>query len=336
MNKVAIIALLAFIGAVSLALTVRNMTIERSANDAHINQAFNNWSQYQNKLYNSPAERNYRKAVFSANHEKVTQMNKVNSHKSMLNMFADLTEEEFISKYTGLKVPTEQKRNEATITSLGQSASVDWRTKGAVNPVKDQGQCGSCWAFSATSAIESSLFLKQGKLLNLAEQQMVDCSGSTGNYGCNGGWMDWAFQYIINAGGQELSANYPYLAKDQACAFNPSKVAAKITSFVDIPKNNCGQLVSAIAQQPVSVAIAANAIMFYSSGIFASSNCGTSINHAVIAVGYGTESSQNFYIVRNSWSNAWGEQGYIRMTRDVQTDTGICGICMVTSYPTSA
>jgi len=313
------------------------MMRHRSANSgAHIDQAFNTWSQSQNKLYKTPAERNYRKAVFAFNHEKVIQMNKIHSHKSMLNMFADLTEEEFVTKYTGLKVPTEQKRNEKTINSQVQADSVDWRTKGAVNPVKDQGQCGSCWAFSATSALESSWFLKQGKLLNLAEQQMVDCGGSTGNYGCNGGWMDWAFQYIINAGGQELTADYPYKAVDQKCAFNPSKVAAKITAFTDVPKNQCDQLVSAIEQQPVSVAIAANAIMFYSSGIFESTACGVGLNHGVTAVGFGKEGDKKFYIVRNSWSNGWGEQGYIRMSREIQPDTGICGICMVSSYPQSA
>jgi C1A family cysteine protease len=314
-----------------------NRFVAHKKADSAVDRAFNNWLQTQNKIYSSPAEKNYRRNVFAFNVEKVAQMNKVHSHKSALNRFADLTEEEFVAKYTGLRYTGNEERKVAkTTVSLGQQSAIDWRTKGAVNPVKDQGQCGSCWAFSATAAIEGAVFIKSKQLWNLAEQQMVDCGASTGNYGCNGGWMDYAFQYIINAGGQAQTNDYPYTARDGNCKFAQSMAKAKIANFNDVGKNDCRGLLSAIAQAPISVAIAANAIMFYSSGIFNNTACGTSLNHGVTAVGFGTDSGQNYYIVRNSWGSSWGEAGYIRMSRDVQSDTGICGICMVASAPNSA
>lgn len=344
MHKGILIALIALAGASLLAFKhcpcSKKHTTKLEQIPGYVVKAFNTWSATFNKVYTTPVELNYRRAVFTANYFKVLSLNDAHKHKSALNKFADLTEEEFVAKYTGLKIPKDKDINKVekplASSMLAQTPSVDWRTKGAVNPVKDQGQCGSCWAFSATSAIESAWFLSGKTLSNLAEQELVDCGGSTGNYGCNGGWMDWAFQYIINAGGQELTSDYPYTAVDGSCKFTPSKVAAKISKYVDIPQNNCDSLLTAIAQQPVSVAIAANAIMFYNSGVFASTTCGTSLNHGVTAVGYDTDptTKQNYYIVRNSWSASWGEQGYIRMSRDVQTSTGICGICMVASYPT--
>ena len=298
-------------------------------------EAFAKWCSTHNKMYTSPSEKSYRMAVFTRNFYKVAELNKKNTHTSALNKFADLTEEEFVAKYTGLKVPKNLKRSDIKhVPSANGPDSVDWRTQGVVNPVKDQGQCRSGWAFSATSAIEAAWKLSGRPLLDLAEQQLVDCGYDTGNYGCNGGWIDWAFQSIIKNGGLDLTYDYPYTAQEGSCKFNKAKISATISKYTDVTKN-CKFLVSAIAQQPVSVSIYANSdFMLYSSGVFNSATCTANINHAVTAVGYGNDSASglDFYLVRNSWGASWGEAGYIRMIRD-ENPTGICSICTIASYP---
>lgn len=149
--------------------------------------------------------------------------------------------------------------------------------------------------------------------------------------------MDQAFEYIIKFGGIETEQSYPYKGVDARCNADISKVAANIIikDYTDVKKDDCAGLLTAVAQQPVSVAIAANAIQFYNKGVFASKFCGTGLNHGVAAVGYGHDAKENadFWIVRNSWGASWGENGYIRMSRTVQPTTGICGICMSSSYP---
>ena len=337
MHKLATIAILALLSSgVYFGLSHFAQQNDTSSS-TNADLAFEQWLNSQNKAYSSPAEKNYRKSVFAANYQKVEESNKVNTYTLALNLFADLTEEEFVAKYAGLNHVRTERNEEYLPEEANQTPSWDWRDNGAVNPVKDQGQCGSCWAFSATGAIEGIWAINNKKLFNLAEQQMVDCSGSFGNHGCNGGWMDYAFKYIQSVGGQMQTQDYPYTARDQTCKFNKAKTVAKVGGYTDIPQNNCAQLTTAIKQQPVSVAIAANAIMMYSSGVFDNASCGTGLNHGVIAVGYGTDSTsnKNFWIVRNSWSSSWGEKGYIRMSRDVQAPTGICGICMASSYPKS-
>ena len=338
MRKVAIIALLALLSAGAMYSLNTCMNTKRVAANSTIDVAFNNWLNAQNKMYASPAEKAYRMTVFAANYQKVAQDNQIYSHRSELNQFADLTVEEFVSKYTGLNYQADAKKNYVNIdeTTSQNDAGVDWREKGAVNAVKNQGQCGSCWAFSATSALESAWFIAHGTLYDLSEQQLVDCGASTGNHGCNGGWMDYAFEYVQIFGGQELTSDYPYTARGGQCKALKAGVKANVQGWTDVPQNDCDQLVKALNTQPVSVAIAANAIMSYTSGIFTNSRCGTGLNHGVIAVGYGSEAGQNYFIVRNSWGSSWGEEGYIRMSREIQEDTGICGICMAASYPQAA
>jgi len=208
--------------------------------------------------------------------------------------------------------------------------NVDWRSKGAVTPVKNQQQCGSCWAFSSTGAIEGAWFVKSGKLVSVSEQQLVDCSRSFGNMGCGGGWMDNAFKYVISNKGLCTEEDYPYTAKDTTCHTCTSAVT--VSSYVDVPANNLDALAAAVSAQPVAVAISVNAaFQSYKSGVF-DATCGTVLNHGVLAVGYGTE-GKDFWIVKNSWGQSWGENGYIRMVKSAGTGSGQCGIAMVASYP---
>lgn len=330
---------IAVLGATLLAMSCFNFnkkvnpTVETS-----LRAAFHSWMKEHNVQFNTPKEYMYRLSNFAKTHAKIaTENSKGLSYTLGHNKFSHLTEEEFIAKYTGLKVPENYERNiVAEVPVLSQASNVDWRDKGAVNPVKDQGQCGSCWAFSATASIEGAWKISGHALENLSEQQLVDCSASYGNHGCNGGWMDYGFKYIITVGGQERTADYPYKAVDQACKFSASKITGKITGFKDVPKNDCKTLLKFAADGPTSVAIAANAIMNYKNGVFSTATCGTGLNHGVTLVGYGTDSTLNkdYYIVRNSWGTGWGEQGYIRMDRNVQTSSGICGICMAASLAT--
>jgi cathepsin L len=168
--------------------------------------------------------------------------------------------------------------------------------------------------------------------VKLSEQQLVDCSGSYGNLGCNGGLMDNAFKYTQKYG-IESEANYGYKAVDGSCKYNASKVVFKNSGFVDVPARNLDQLAAAVNLQPVSVAVDAESWQFYSSGIY-SANCGTSLDHGVLLVGYGSESGKDYWIVRNSWGTSWGENGYIRLKKTSGKGTGECGIALSASYPT--
>lgn len=204
----------------------------------------------------------------------------------------------------GKKEPIEHDSvTELSTTNL--STSVDWRTKGAVNPVQDQGQCGSCWAFSSTAAMEGEHFLKTGKLLKLSEQQFVDCDPKS--EGCNGGLEAYAFQYA-KKNPQELETDYKYTARTGRCKADSAKEIVKATSYTAVPKKSDKQLKAAIDMQPTCVSVDAETdFQFYSGGILNAKNCGTDLDHAVTAVGYGSENGKEYYIVRNSWGSSWGE-----------------------------
>ena len=288
------------------------------------------------KSYGTKEEFALRADIFKKNYARILEenQNKENTFTVELNKFADWTPAEF-KRILSLK-PRERNAAAKASSNVSIPASIDWRTEGAVNAVKDQGQCGSCWAFSAVAAMEGRWKIKSGNLLNLSEQQLVDCSGSYGNEGCNGGWMDQGFEYAKDFF-MMVQADYPYKAIDQSCAYNAAKatqVKTVGTGFTDVIQNNANELKVAIAAGPVSVAIEADTFVFqfYSGGILNSKNCGTDLDHGVTAVGYGVDATKGeYYIVRNSWGASWGSKGYINIA--IVDGPGICGIQMQPSFP---
>ncbi|KAL5717780.1 hypothetical protein ACHQM5_010746 [Ranunculus cassubicifolius] len=255
-----------------------------------------------------------------------------------LNKFADLSNEEFQSMYTKMapKVLTRERELQSFMyenVTEPLPESLDWRDKGAVTSVKDQGPCGSCWAFSTIAAVEGINQIRTRELVSLSEQELVDCDKKI-NQGCNGGLMDYAFQFIVENGGISSDAEYPYNANENQCKvqkrMSPTVV---IDGYEDVPANNNDDLIKAVSNQPVSVAIEAGGIyfQFYWKGVF-SGTCGTNLDHGVTIVGYGETNEGTYWLVKNSWGSDWGESGYIRMERDVGLE-GLCGINKMASYP---
>jgi len=311
--------------------------------DVTLNQQWNLWKQTNNKQY-SNAEEQVRRVTWESNLKIVQEHNLeadlgVHTFWLGMNAYADLTINEFVKVMNGYNVTMRGERSQDRHSfvfnpSLQLPDTVDWRTEGYVTPIKDQGQCGSCWAFSATGALEGQTFAKTKTLPSLSEQNLVDCSTKQGNMGCNGGLMDQAFEYIKVNNGIDTEASYPYEARDNTCRFKAADVGATDTGFTDIKSKDESALQQAVATVgPISVAIDASHSSFqlYKSGVYNERRCSpTQLDHGVLAIGYGTEGSKDYWLVKNSWGTSWGNKGYIMMSRN---DKNQCGIATAASYP---
>lgn len=250
-----------------------------------------------------------------------------------MNEFADMASEEFGAKYLisfPESVTTKCTGSQAPTLSLPDE--VDWAAAGAVTAIKNQGQCGSCWAFSTTGSLEGVNFKKSGSLVSFSEQQLVDCSKSYGNEGCNGGWMNSSFFYVKDQG-ITTEAKYPYHGVGSTCKYTEADKVFTVSDCTEVTADKELALTAAVALNPVSVAIQANHLSFqlYKSGVY-TGNCGTKLDHGVLAVGYGTISGKKHFKVKNSWGATWGEKGFIYILREGD-GKGKCGIYMAASYP---
>ncbi|XP_057506603.1 senescence-specific cysteine protease SAG39-like [Actinidia eriantha] len=328
------LALLFILGALASQAT------SRSLQDASLYERHKQWTARYGRVYKDTAEEEKRFNIFKDNVEYIESSNKAANKPYTLgvNQFADLTNEEFKlrNRFKSHVCSTTTSFKYENMTAV--PSTMDWRKKGAVTAIKDQGQCGCCWAFSVVAAMEGITQLTTGKLIALSEQELVDCDVSGEDQGCNGGLMDDAFTFIQQNNGLTTESNYPYDGTDGTCNRNKeANHAAKITGYEDVPTNSESALLKAVANQPVSVAIDAGGLdfQFYSSGVF-TGDCGTDLDHGVAAVGYGTsDDGTKYWLVKNSWGIGWGEQGYIRMQRDIGAKEGLCGIAMQASYPTT-
>ncbi|EOY28037.1 hypothetical protein QUC31_012812 [Theobroma cacao] len=316
--------------------------MSRTLSETVVAEKYKQWMAQYGRTYEMKEEENMRFEVFKNNLEYIENFNNMGNqpYKLSINEFADLTNEEFLAYYAGYKiipstVSSKTKRFKyQNLTNV--PASIDWRNKGAVTQIKDQGHCGSCWAFSTVAAVEGIAKIKTGRLFSLSEQQLVDCVRTKGSQGCKGGWMHDAFEYIVKNHGLAEETRYPYKKKDGTCS--PRKAAIKavqILGYEDVPHKNEEALLKAASQQPVSVALDGNgtAFQFYSGGVF-TGPCRTSLNHAVTVVGYGTsEDGSKYWLIKNSWGKSWGENGYMRIKRDFNSKKGLCGIAKRASYP---
>lgn len=310
--------------------------------DPELNTHWENFKKVYSKTY-SGKEESARRLIWESNvndifHQNLAADMGIHSFKTGINEYSDLTYEEFFSRMNGFVFSPKLRNNNGSVwlapSNVDLPERVDWREEGLVTPVKNQKACGSCWAFATTGTLEGQHKKKTGNLISLSEQNLVDCSRSEGTVGCNGGLMDQAFNYIKKNHGVDTEDSYPYMAQDGECHFRRDSVGATCTGFVDIPLYNEEALMQAVATiGPIAAAIDASHKEFaaYKSGIFDFPACNRyELDHAILVVGYGTENGKDYWLVKNSWGDSWGSNGYIKMARNKNNQ---CGIASLASYP---
>ncbi|CAJ1961890.1 unnamed protein product [Sphenostylis stenocarpa] len=303
---------------------------ESSVAKAHHDQ----WMIQYGRSYANDAEKEKRFGIFKENLEYIEKFNNAwnMSYTLGLNKFSDLTEEEFMASHTGLNIGSSLGSDSvaAPLNSIDFQTSLDWREEGAVTGVKDQGQCGSCWAFSAVAAVEGIYQIRTNQLVSLSEQNLMDCESN--NEGCGGGGNEEdAFRYIAMHGIASES-DYPYKGFDGTCRM--IQPAVQIRGFRLVVGASEEQLLQAVSMQPMSVSIAPGRDFYlYNGGVF-DGPCGTELNHAVTIIGYGTtEDGKKYWLIKNSWGLSWGENGYMRLLRESGQRGGVCLVAARVSYP---
>jgi cathepsin L len=296
---------------------------------------FLRWMHLHGKSYDAE-EFPHRFSAFKANLDFINEHNSDSSKtfKVAMNKFGDLTNAEFAKLYLGTKMNITSKSIHRPLSVVNLPDTWDWRKNGPVSggvvtPVKNQAQCGSCWAFSTTGSVEGCHALSQKKVVSLSEQNLMDCSTSQGNQGCNGGLMTQAMDYIISNGGIDTEASYPYTAQDGSCSYNAANSGSTLKSYINVNSGDESDLLTKAAAGPTSVAIDASqsSFQFYSSGIYSDPSCSSSqLDHGVLVIGWGN----GYWLVKNSWGTDWGLSGFIEMARN---SNNMCGIATMATLP---